>query len=97
MNFRARMQLEEANGLVNRWFCSKAHGRKIDDPEMLLIHFIRYGGATDFARRFDQAMSPVNRWYCSEFHRRDVRDPQTLWNYYMKYTETCLESMNIAS
>lgn len=83
--FRTRAQLTEVFGPVNRWYCSQAHGRPVNDDEALLVYFIRSGGALDFANRYDQAMSPVNRWYCSEFHRRDVRDPETLWGYYMAF------------
>lgn len=82
MCFRLRTQLAEAFGPVNRWFCSQAYGRPIDDPETLLVHFIKSGGAADFARRYEQAMSAENRWYCSEFYGRDIRDPETLWDYY---------------
>ncbi|CAA9409776.1 MAG: hypothetical protein AVDCRST_MAG64-2240 [uncultured Phycisphaerae bacterium] len=83
MCFRLRKQLAEAFGPVNRWFCAQAYGRPVDDPETLLVYFIRSGGAADFAARFDAAMGPLNRWYCSEFHGRDIRDPEILWNYYM--------------
>jgi hypothetical protein len=82
---RTRKQLAEAFGPVNRWYCSQAHGRPIDDPETLLAHFIKSGGAADFAERYDHATGPLNRWFCSEFHGRDVRDVEMLWNYYMKY------------
>jgi hypothetical protein len=82
MHFRVRAQLAEALGPVNRWFCSQAHRRKVDDPEMLLTYFIKSGGAADFARRYNEAMAPLNRWYCSEFHRCEVRDPESLWDYY---------------
>jgi hypothetical protein len=85
MCFRLRMQLAEALGQTNRWYCSQSHGRMIDDPELLLIYFIRSGGAADFSRRFDLAMGPDNRWYCSEFHRKDIRDPEILWTYFMTY------------
>ncbi len=83
MDLRVRLQLAEAFGPVNRWFCSEAYGREIHDREMLLIYYIKSGGAEDFARRYEQAMGVLNRWYCSEFYRRDIRDPQTLWEYYM--------------
>jgi hypothetical protein len=86
MCFRVRKQLAEALGPVNRWYCSQAHRRPIDDPETLLAYFIRSGGAYDFAERFDDAMGPVNRWYCSQFYQREVRDPEVLWNY---YTQRC--------
>ena len=82
MHFRLRVQVAEALGCVNRWYCSQSHGRCIDDPETLLIYFIKSGGAHDFARRFNEAMGPTNRWYCSEFHRQDISDPQVLWDYY---------------
>jgi hypothetical protein len=85
MSFRLRKQLAEALGQVNRWYCSQAHGRPINDPELLLSHFIKSGGARDFARRYALAMSSANRWYCSEFYRREIRDPETLWDYFMKY------------
>lgn len=85
MSFRLRKQLAEALGQMNRWYCSQTHGRMIDDPELLLVYFIKSGGAEDFARRYDEAMAPENRWYCSEFHRRDIRDAEILWNYYVTY------------
>jgi hypothetical protein len=85
MSFRLRVQLAEALGCVNRWYCSQAHGRTIDDPETLVVHFIRSGGAADFARRFAEAMGAQNRWYCSEFHRRDVREAEVLWDYYANH------------
>jgi hypothetical protein len=85
MDFRVRLQLAEAFGPDNRWYCSKSHGREIDDPELLLIYYIKNGGAADFARRYAQAMGGLNRWYCSEFYRRDIRDPRILWQYYMNH------------
>ena len=85
MHFRFRVQLADALGPVNRWYCSQAHGQPIDDPELLVIYFIRSGGAQDFANRYEQAMSALNRWYCSEFYGCDIRDPEILWNYYMNY------------
>lgn len=83
MCFRVRKQLAEAFGPVNRWYCSQAYGRPVDDLETLLIYFIKSGGAADFGARYARAMGPQNRWYCSEFHGRDVSDPETLWNYYV--------------
>ena len=85
MEFRVRLQLDEAFGSLNRWFCSEAYGREVYDEELLLIYYIKSGGAADFALRWDQAMGLLNRWYCSEFYRRDIRDQQVLWDYYMKY------------
>ena len=83
MHFRTQIQLAEALGPVNRWFCSQAYGRAVSDPELLLKYYIKSGGAADFALRYDEAMSALNRWFCSEFHRREIHDPETLWNYYM--------------
>jgi hypothetical protein len=85
MEFRVRLQLAEVFGPVNRWFCSQAFGREIREPEMLLIYYIRSGGAADFALRYEQAMGKDNRWYCSEFYGRDIRDPGILWDYYVKH------------
>jgi hypothetical protein len=85
MCFRIQMQLDEAFGSLNRWFCSEAYHREITDPETLLIYYIKSGGADDFARRYDQAMGKLNRWYCSEFYRREITDPEILWDYYINY------------
>jgi hypothetical protein len=85
MDLRFRLQLAEAFGPINRWFCSEAYGREIDDPELLIIHYIKSGGAADFAERFDEAMGRLNRWYCSEFHGREISDPQILWDYYVSH------------
>jgi hypothetical protein len=82
---RVRLQLAEALGPVNRWYCSQAYGYPINDVDMLLAYFIKSGGATDFAIRYKNAMGPENRWYCSEYYRREIRDPEILWNYYMGY------------
>jgi hypothetical protein len=87
---RVRLQLAEAMGPVNRWYCSQAYGEPINDPEILLAYFIKSGGATDFAVRYKNAMGPENRWYCSEYHRREIHDAETLWNYYMGYRKTRL-------
>jgi hypothetical protein len=83
MDFRIRLQLAEAFGPQNRWFCSENYGREIHDKELLLMYYIRSGGAADFARRYEQALGVLNRWYCSEFYGRDIRDPETLWEYYI--------------
>ena len=85
MNFRVQMQLEEAFGSLNQWYCSQAYGRKIEDLDLLLIYFIRSGGAANFSDRFEQATGAMNRWYCSEFYGRDIRDPEILWQYYMEH------------
>jgi hypothetical protein len=90
---RLRIQLAEALGPVNQWYCSQHHGYPVTNPELLLIYFIRSGGAADFARRYNEAMSPHNRWFCSEFHRCEIHDPQILWDYYTRArrAETCIE------
>jgi hypothetical protein len=85
MHFRVRVQVAEALGPVNRWYCSQAYGRPVDDPQLLLTYFIKSGGAANFADRYAQAMGPINRWYCSEYYRREVRDDETLWNYYLNH------------
>jgi hypothetical protein len=84
MDFRVRLQLAEAFGPMNRWFCAEFYGREIVDREMLLRYYIRSGGAADFASRYDEAIGALNRWYCSEFYGRDIRDPETLWEYYVQ-------------
>ncbi len=45
-----RMQLEEAMGSDNRWYCSNHYGKEITDPETLLRYYIKHGGAENFAR-----------------------------------------------
>lgn len=85
MDFRVRLQLAEAFGPLNRRYCSEFCGRKVDDKELLLLYYIRSGGAEDFAKRYEHAMGMLNRWYCSEFYRRDIRDPQILWEYYINH------------
>lgn len=85
MRCRVRLQLAEAFGPLNRWYCSQAYGQEIHDAELLIKYYIKSGGAVDFAKRYEQAMSPVNRWYCSQFYGRDIRDPQLLWEYYNRY------------
>lgn len=77
------MQLAEALGPDNRWFCAQALGKTVDDPETLLKYFIKSGGAEDFAARFDEAMGPLNRWYCSEHYECEISSPEILWKYYI--------------
>ncbi|MGA3066794.1 MAG: hypothetical protein ABSF29_08110 [Tepidisphaeraceae bacterium] len=84
-DFRLRLQLDEALGSINRWFCSEYYGREIDDHELLVEYYVKSGGACDFARRFNEAMGKENRWYCSQFYRRDIRNPEILWDYYMNH------------
>jgi hypothetical protein len=85
MHYRVRLQVAEALGSVNRWYCSEAYGFEVDNPDLLLAYYIQSGGAADFAERFDQAMGAMNRWYCSEFYRREISDPEILWEYYMNH------------
>jgi len=84
MHVRLRLQLAEALGPDNRWYCSQCFGRPIDDAEILLIYFIKSGGAKDFAARYNAAMSAENRWYCSEYFGYDIRDPEVLWEYFCR-------------
>lgn len=86
MDFRTRTQIAEALSPVNRWFCSEKLGKPVDDPAVLVTHFIRHGGAEDFARRFREAMSRDNKWFCSHHYGREVCEPEVLWDYYQRAT-----------
>jgi hypothetical protein len=86
MDFRTRAQLAEALGPVNRWFCSEKMGQPVDRHEVLVTHYIKHGGAADFARRYREAMSKDNRWFCSIHHGREVCDAERLWDYYCRAT-----------
>jgi hypothetical protein len=46
---RINMQLDEAFGPVNRWYCSEHHGYEVKDRETLLRYYIQRGGAKNFA------------------------------------------------
>jgi len=92
--FRIRMQMAEALGADNRWFCSQACGREVHDPEALLNYFVKSGGAEDFARRFGEATGNLNRWYCSRFFGYEVGDPETLWNYYVEHRSEGGKALN---
>jgi hypothetical protein len=83
MSDRVLLQMTEACGPVNQWFCSQYYGEPVHNAETLLVYFVKSGGAADFAVRYSEAMGPLNRWYCSEYYGRDVRDPMVLWDYYM--------------
>ncbi len=85
MNVRTRLQVAEALGADNCWYCSQVHGYRVEHAEQLLEYFIKSGGAKDFADRYEDAMGALNRWYCSEFYGRDIRDPEILWHYYKEY------------
>jgi hypothetical protein len=78
------MQLAEALGPDNKFFCSCYFCREVTDADTLLMYFVRSGGAADFARRWNQAMSDDNRWFCSMYYNQPVRDERTLWIYYMR-------------
>lgn len=97
MHCRTRLQLAEALGPVNRWYCSHAYRQKVEDAELLLAYYISSGGAADFARRYNEAMGPLNRYYCSQFHRREVSDPEALWEYYTRYAADNQTGRGIAS
>ncbi|HEX3357028.1 MAG TPA: hypothetical protein VHS31_08665 [Tepidisphaeraceae bacterium] len=45
-----QMQLEEALGDVNRWYCSRYYNKEVTDPETLLRYYIKHGGAEHFAQ-----------------------------------------------
>ena len=54
MDQRIRQQVAEALGPTNRWFCCEKLGRHVDDADLLLTHYIKNGGAEDFAKRYQQ-------------------------------------------
>jgi len=85
MDLRIRLQLVEAFGPLNRWYCAEFYGHEVHDKELLLAYFIGSGGAEDFAEHFSEAMGAENRWYCSEFHGRQISNEQTLWEYYVNH------------
>ncbi len=84
-HFRTFVQLSEALGSTNQWYCSQYHKCCVTDPDRLWEYYVRSGGAADFARRYAHAMGPQNKWYCSQFYRRDVQEEKTLWEYYVKF------------
>ena len=57
-----RMQLEEALGPVNRWYCSQRHGYDVRDPDKLVEHYVRNGGAESFSRRFRIPVPSEHQW-----------------------------------
>lgn len=83
--FRVQLQLEEALGETNRYFCNRMCNRDVHEEEHLIRYYIESGGAADFARRWEVAMGHENRWFCSEFYLREVNDPCLLWHYFMHY------------
>jgi hypothetical protein len=85
MNHRTQVQLAEAFGPENRWYCSQAYGRCVVDQATLLTYFIKSGGAADFDLRWRLAMSDDNKWFCSEHYGVEVTDPNILWSYYKKF------------
>ena len=46
-----RLQVEEALGPVNRWYCSEHYRREITEPNTLIEYYIKHGGAEGFAQR----------------------------------------------
>jgi hypothetical protein len=46
-----RLQVEEALGPVNRWYCSEFYHREITEPNTLMEYYIKHGGAEHFSRR----------------------------------------------
>jgi hypothetical protein len=85
MNHRTQVQLAEALGPENTWYCSQAYRRPVSDPCTLLTYFIKSGGAVDFDLRYRLAMSNDNKWYCSEYYGCEITDPAILWSYYKKF------------
>ena len=81
-SFRVRMQHAEVLGEKNKYYCSQVYGYEVTDEDLLWEHFIRTGGAADFAKRFTEAFSPANCWFCSEHFGKHVTDPEILWRYY---------------
>jgi hypothetical protein len=47
-----RLQMVEALGDENRWYCSQYYQREITDHEILFRYYIQHGGAKNFAERF---------------------------------------------
>jgi hypothetical protein len=92
---RTRMQLAEAFGSTNRYFCSAFYDKPIRDREMLLAYFAANTGCTDFARRFKEAMSRDNRYFCSQFYQRAIDDPKILWAYYKKHSHDRLRRVGL--
>jgi hypothetical protein len=43
-----QMQMREALGPDNRWFCSQYYGYEVTDENKLIAYYIKYGGAKDF-------------------------------------------------
>jgi len=46
-----RMQLDEAFGPVNRWYCSEYFGYEVTCQDQLLEYYIKHGGAENFSAR----------------------------------------------
>ena len=88
MLFRALKQVEEALSEKNRYYCSLALERDVDDDETLISYFCKNGGAVDFDRRFREAFSEKNRYYCSEFYGFCIEDEQVIWDYYNEHAIT---------
>lgn len=52
VDVRNRAQIEEAQSDENRWYAGEDLGRPPTDREALM-HYIKHGGAEEFARRWD--------------------------------------------
>ena len=44
-------QMKEALGPDNRWYCSQFYGKEITDPDILLMYYIKHGGAKGWAQK----------------------------------------------
>ena len=82
---RLHMQFKEVIGADNAWFCSQCYNKPVDDIELLWRYFVEQGGALDFARRWNEAMSDVNRYYAAKFYGKEITDEQVLWEYYVAH------------
>jgi hypothetical protein len=87
LEFCATVQIMEALGPVNQWFCSIHFKRRVDDVNTLIKYYIDSGGAADFRRRFIEATGHLNKWYCSQHYNREVSEFRILWDYYMRHRE----------
>ncbi len=50
-----QIQLRQALGPENKWFCSEFYGREITDPDTLLAYYIKHGGAEACRRLYPPA------------------------------------------
>src|SRR5437016_1147821 len=85
MDVRLCVQRAEVLGKLNKYYCSQKHGHPVEDENLLWEHFVKSGGADDFAFRWAQAMGKDNRWFAGEFYDCRITDKEVLWEYYMTY------------